>query len=61
MKKLIFALAMVFSFALVSCGSKNVETETEIIVDDTEIEDGIISISDEVVDGDVKEETPVVE
>jgi uncharacterized protein YcfL len=58
MKKLFFALAMVFSFAFVGCGSKNAETETETETEVVEVETEVVSETDEVVEGD---ETPVVE
>jgi hypothetical protein len=66
MKKLFFALVIVFAFATVSCGSKSVETKTEVVgeVDEVEvviIEDEFTSIGDEVVDGEERLETPVVE
>jgi hypothetical protein len=65
MKKLFFALVIAFSFAAVSCGSKSVETETEVeeveVESVIELEDDLVSISDEVVDGEEREETPVVE
>jgi hypothetical protein len=63
MKKLFFALLIAFSFTVVSCGSKSVETENEA-VDEVEvviIEDEFTSTGDEVVDGEERLETPVVE
>jgi hypothetical protein len=63
MKKLFFALLIAFSFTVVSCGSKRVETETE--VDEVEFvietDEDLVSDSDEVVDGEELLETPVVE
>jgi hypothetical protein len=62
MKKLFFALAMAFSFILVSCGSKNVETETEVdVVEVIEVEDEFAQTTDEVVDDEGVGETSVVE
>ncbi len=66
MKKLFFALVIAFSFTAVSCGSKSVETENEAVggVDEVEvviIEDEFTSTGDEVVDGEERLETPVVE
>jgi uncharacterized protein YcfL len=59
MKKLLLALVIAASFAVVSCGSKTVEVTPE--VEEVVIETDETVISDEVVDGEEIVETPVVE
>jgi hypothetical protein len=57
MKNLLSVLAIAFSLAVVSCGTKTAETEVEVVEVETEV------VVDEVVETEVEatEETPVVE
>jgi uncharacterized protein YcfL len=59
MKKLLLALVIAASFAVVSCGSKTVEVTPE--VEEVVIESDETAITEEVVDGEEIVETPVVE
>ena len=61
---MIFVFAFAFACITFGCGTKNVETETEVeevITTEAVDEDYTAPASDEVVDGDEREETPVVE
>jgi uncharacterized protein YcfL len=62
MKKLLLALVIAASFAVVSCGSKTVEVTPEVEeVEEVVIDSDETAITEEVVDGEEGLETPVVE